>query len=130
MYGHKKAAYSLYKRISGLCNNFSIKFSMTYRIPEHQQIGQCVNPINYIRLGQIQSESVKPYQRFVSEIERQIFTVIQSPAQGKTGPHEALLEPKFILFFNTKKQGQSWSNPAKNGQTKSAFQIQKTPGKP
>ena len=86
---------------------------------------------------------MKLYQRFVSEIERQIFTVIPSPAQGKTGPHEALLEPKFILFFNTKgvpkpdyplintkKQGQNWSNPAKNGQTKSAFQIQENPGKP
>ena len=55
---------------------------------------RCCPPVT---MPQLQS-----HQRFVSEIERQIFTVIQSPAQGKTGPHEALFEPKFILFFNTK----------------------------
>ena len=38
-------------------------------------------------------------------------------------------KPDYPLI-NTKKQGQNWSNPAKNGQTKSAFQIQENPGKP
>ena len=32
-------------------------------------------------------------------------------------------------LINTKKRGQNWSNPAKNGKTKSAFQIQENPGK-